>query len=725
MGIEHPYLAILAVIAFTTAVMSVMYFFIHTYSEILKTPMLSTYAEACYTDSNVHLNITLKHERGLPVVLQRIEIYSDNGKIICIPTEEGLTCGDSSDIDAGLEGFSYRLGVGQIGIAKITFPQGYFTVGKTYHGLVFFDIGNTLFTFQLLKCPSITAPQPILRAKLVDIGVVAGNGTITVLDTVTISYRTASIDKDPHIQGNILYNDTFDTYPFTPGRLKKLTCNWLYDSTNKYIYIESSQQPNSYGGECIVVVDKSLPSSGTVYIASKITAYNKNSRGYVDMVLVQSTSALYTLGIYFHPGEPHRGYWIRRYVEEWQNLNNTPNRDLEYNVEYSIVSAYTFIEGLLKLFNGTFWLTATDSVVTPVQAGLGIYPEHSVRLLGASFDNLVVTVNARPWLVNVTGVPSGWRVVLKNSTGGVIDSVVSDGDTVSLNVWNYFIVPSGSIEIYDEQNVLVANKTFDYIVGGEVYEVNVYEYSEEFTGLLIGVGGSSEILVYNISGGVESPVPKYKIYSGTVFNGDADIAVGSGYIYLLNASGVFRYNFKENVWDLVIDQCRASGIGARLEVVGDVLVVIPGIGSDALCLYNMVAGNIFLHPIAEGIATNYISTATNANSLYVSLYDASRSRSIVVVYKINDDIVSVEDQYNITGYRLVGLAYDGANHLYFIHEYGGVYEFDITAKTLEILPIILPFTPQGYGDRLEYYDKHLIFVRGDYTSELYIIQLAI
>jgi hypothetical protein len=44
MGVEHPYLAILAVIAFTAAVMSVMYFFIHTYTEMLKAPVLSTYA---------------------------------------------------------------------------------------------------------------------------------------------------------------------------------------------------------------------------------------------------------------------------------------------------------------------------------------------------------------------------------------------------------------------------------------------------------------------------------------------------------------------------------------------------------------------------------------------------------------------------------------------------------------------------------------------------------
>jgi len=31
MGVEHPYLAILAVVAFTATIMDVMYLFIHTY----------------------------------------------------------------------------------------------------------------------------------------------------------------------------------------------------------------------------------------------------------------------------------------------------------------------------------------------------------------------------------------------------------------------------------------------------------------------------------------------------------------------------------------------------------------------------------------------------------------------------------------------------------------------------------------------------------------------
>jgi hypothetical protein len=147
MGIEHPYLAILAVIAFTAAVMSVMYFFIHTYTEMLKAPVLSTYAEACYTDTSVYLNVTLKHERGLPVVLQRVEVYSDRGTVAYSP---GTSLGG---IYVRLEGFDGRLGVGQVGVVKMVYPRDYFTTGRTYYGVVLFDVGNTVFTFQLVECP--------------------------------------------------------------------------------------------------------------------------------------------------------------------------------------------------------------------------------------------------------------------------------------------------------------------------------------------------------------------------------------------------------------------------------------------------------------------------------------------------------------------------------------------------------------------------------------------
>jgi len=259
MGIEHPYLAILAIIAFTMAIMSIMYFFIHTYTEMLKTPLLSTTSEACYSENTVYLTITLKHERGLPVVLQRVEVYSDKGLVVYTP---GL---NSTSIQVELKGFSGKLGPGQVGFIKMTFPQGYFTVGREYSGLVFFDIGNTVFTFQLVECPQIT-PTPALKAKLVDMNTTAKNGTVTAISTL----RIVKIERSLESQENVIYYDTFDTDPFEAGRMVNLTCNWGWNSTEKAVYIDfQGERPQEYGGECIAqAVNIPLIGNGTVYVAT-------------------------------------------------------------------------------------------------------------------------------------------------------------------------------------------------------------------------------------------------------------------------------------------------------------------------------------------------------------------------------------------------------------------------------------------------------------------------
>jgi hypothetical protein len=720
-GIEYPYLAILATIAFVAAIMGVMYFFIHTYTEILKTPVLSTYAEACYTESNAYLNITLKHERGVPVSLQRIEVYSDRGTVVYTP---GASL---SGISVRLEGFDGRLGAGQVGVVKMTFPQGYFTEGKTYHGLAFFDAGNTIFTFQLTKCPSIApAPPPLFKAKLLNMNMTAGNGTVTALGTITLIELKAR---------NARYFDTFDSDPFTAGRLSAVTCRWSYDPVNKNVYINVTSRPATYGDECIALANTALPGNGTIYVASLTKIVS--GEGYADIVLVQNSSSLYTLGLYIGKDIVKCSYEIwKYYVGKWDSLNAIKNGTLNYNITYSIVAAYTFSSGDLRLWSDkTLRVSARDTTVIPLRAGVGVYisvtsnkQASASRGVFVIFDNVVVAVNARPWFVNVTlvdasGAPiSGWSVVLKDSVGRVISNATSVGGVASLDVWGYFIVPGGVIEVYDDRGVLVGAKRFDFVVGGDVYVARVDVRRVEFTGLLVGIGGSTKILVYNISGGVEGIALRYVIDSGTVFNGRADIAIGSGTIYMLNASGVYEYRFMQGAWALTTASCKATGIGARLEVVNNTLVAIPGTGNNTLCLYK--AGKAVLQPIAKGSVTAYTSTASMGADLYISLYDASLRQPIIAVYSITDTSATIKTTYSITGYKLTGLACDTTGNTYFIHEYGGLYTLDINTKSVNPLQIVLPFTPRGYGDRLEYYNNHLIFARGDDTTELYIIPLS-
>ena len=727
MGVEHPYLAILAVIAFTAAVMSVMYFFIHTYTEMLKAPVLSTYAEACYTDTSAYLNVTLKHERGLPVVLQRVEVYSDRGKVAYSP---GTSLGG---IYVRLEGFDGRLGVGQVGVVKMVLPRDYFTTGRTYYGVVLFDAGNTVFTFQLVECPRpAPAPTPpvALWARLVDIGTVAGDGTVTALGLV----RFATVTVDLYSR-NVLYYDTFDSYPFTEGRLVVRTCTWGYDSVGKFIYVNAASRPPTYGGECLAtVVGIGLPSSGRVYVASTIRVIR--GEGYADVALVQDPTALYTLGAYFGP-EPgrrkHQGYaiWVysrTRTGTEWGRLAWYSNSTY-YNTTYNIVSEYDPGTGYLALWsNGELVVSATNTTVRPAQVGLGAYAAENSNKHAAAvgegvlvvFDNLVVTVDTPPWLVYVRGVPAGWRVVLKDSSGRVVDEAVSVNGTVALDVWDYLIVPGGVIEVYDGLGTLVGSRAFDYVVGGDVYVVSVSV--QEFTGLAVGVGGSDRVLLFNITGGVESPVLVYVVRAGTLFNGSADVAVGLGHLHLLNSTGV--YYLQAGSWVRVTGACRATGSGARLEVVRDTLVVVPGVGNGSICLYNTTSGTASLYSLTGYTVTEYTSTAVAGDVVYVSLYDVARDRPVVAAYRVTGGAVGPAGLYNVTGCRLVGLAYGSTGRLYYVLEYGGIYEVDTVTGELRLVPALLPFTPRGYGDRLEYCGGYLILVRGDGTTELYILSLT-
>ncbi|MFZ8782924.1 MAG: hypothetical protein ACO2OR_02955, partial [Desulfurococcaceae archaeon] len=601
MGVEYPYLAILAVVAFTAAVTGVVYFFVHTYTEMLKTPVLSTYAEACYSESTAYLTVVLKHERGLPVVLERVEVYSERGVVTLTPSLS------PPGIQVVLEGFNGRLGPGQVGVVRVVLPLEYFKLEREYSGVVFFDAGNTVFTFQLVECsaPGITTITTTLRARLVDLNKVAGSGTVTTIGRL----RVVAIERSPESRRNILYYDAFDTDPFATGRVVSLTCseNWTWDPEEKAVRFQLQlhggrrwERPSVYGGECLLEFQNSTsPLNGTIYASTIIKFID--GEGWAEIVLVQSESALYTLGIFMDQpaGRPSRNYDIWMFKEGWgpKPLARQPDSSLRYNVTYHIVASYIYGEGLLALYVNSAdpKVTVVDESVIPLRVGLiGAYPSEAHKRPAAAkplkvyFYNLVITVNAPPWFTNITGVPAGWRAVLKDSTGSVVASGVSTSGTVALSMWNYLIVPNGTIEVYDENGNLVAARTFDYVIGGEVYELRVYG---EFNALAIGPGSSSRVLVYNISN-IENPVLVTTADTSTLFNGFAGIALASGNLYLLNTSGVFRYDFTLGVWRSVTSACRATGIGARIEAVKDALVVIPGSGNSSLCLYNLKTGEV-------------------------------------------------------------------------------------------------------------------------------------
>jgi len=137
------------------------------------------------------------------------------------------------------------------------------------------------------------------------------------------------------------------------------------------------------------------------------------------------------------------------------------------------------------MVNQSIISSARDTLIIPMQVGLGV--RHERARVQVYFDNLLVTIDAPPWFVNVTSVPLGWEVVLRDRSGVIVSRGVSITGSVSLNVSGYFIVENAVFELYDERGNLVVSRGFEYVMGGEVYRVVSRGIRVEgFTVLVVG-----------------------------------------------------------------------------------------------------------------------------------------------------------------------------------------------------------------------------------------------
>lgn len=313
-------------------------------------------------------------------------------------------------------------------------------------------------------------------------------------------YPVAGIER---IRRSAIYFDTFDSNPL-PGRITTLTCGWNYDATAKAISASVSQRGSaSWGFSCIAIVNLDVSSyvrSGRrVYVAfltwrssfSGVTTLY-DAAYYVD----QSTYRIYEVGYEVGLRTGRTGDYVYSSIRHysgttWSSLASVSlgiSLTLEYNYLSQVASMADFGAWRLEHWNVTM-LSSTS-----VGAGQRFYPSRIgigfwVDRTGSGtiyYDNLVVTIDGLPWLVNVTGLPDGWTAVLRSSTGREVSRATSSGGTAALAIWaprvdlasvpdnrDGFVFPSASIEVYDPSGSLVARRTFDYVVGGDVYRLSL------------------------------------------------------------------------------------------------------------------------------------------------------------------------------------------------------------------------------------------------------------
>jgi hypothetical protein len=302
-----------------------------------------------------------------------------------------------------------------------------------------------------------------------------------------------------------IFFDTFDTNPFTAGKMIAVSCTWGWDSTTKAITISANARGSSqYGYECIAVanidISQYVTTGRRVFIATLVWRGSFSWSGtpyfYFDTIYL-SGSRFYRIGFRNDIRSGRTGDQITSQIMYWTGSSWTTiasqslgiSTTLEANFLSYVVSWIDFSAWYVYHWNQTVLtqaLITPDYRFSPSQVGVGYLTSTTFVTGTVYFDNLVVTVDAYPWLVNVTNVPSGWRVVLKNATGYVVSQAVADSSGVAfLNVAppkvdltvypNYrdgFIIAGGTIEVYDDGGNLVTSKKFDYVVGGDVYRLS-------------------------------------------------------------------------------------------------------------------------------------------------------------------------------------------------------------------------------------------------------------
>jgi len=398
-------------------------------------------------------------------------------------------------------------------------------------------------------------------------------------------YAGAAIDLVLERRSAVFY-DTFDADPFASGNLTILTCTWYYNATAGAVTISASQRARTYGGECIayanVDVSQYATAGRTVYVAFLVwrSVFRNSGTHYFDSVYINTAQGtLYTIGWQNTPLTGRTGDSVSSTIYYYSGA--TGFVQLGYSsLGTSYVTEYDYLTYVASAVNFSSWTAIhwfNGNVLTSAaigssyrmyinRAGLGYWTSTTLVSGTVYFDNLVVTVDAPPWFVNVTGLPEGWRVVLKNSTGGVVSQAVADSSglavlnaapppyvdlTVNPGFRDGFIFPGATIEVYDWRGNLVLSKTFDYVVGGDLYRLgfsgNLLRVDSALAGssfgaklVLVGTNCSSVrwwlyLYLVNTSNHYSTPI---NITAGTVYSSETGVIVMTarsdgvaGYVY--------------------------------------------------------------------------------------------------------------------------------------------------------------------------------------------------
>ncbi len=531
------------------------------------------------------------------------------------------------------------------------------------------------------------------------------------------------------VKRSAVFWSDFSSNPFATGELTSLnsTANWVWVRKG---YIE---QLTSSGGEYIVLAHLLAPvnpSKDSVYLLVKANLSSAPvplSAGYTDTIFM-SSNGFYTLGISNSPapGAPPGSVaspeiWL--YTTIWRRLSGPPppippGTVVPHLNEWYWILSYRSPSGYLVVgeFNSqgslVTYADALDNTVSPVEFGLGTYDSI------AAFDDLVITVNASPIYVNVSGVPAGYEVVIYNSTGLPVASAQAGLNNVaSLNVLTQPIIRNGNITVFTPTGRKYVSAVFPVIVGGDEYAVKYAVKLVDYS--VVNLSGITKISSVGIGVSASSTL------SSTIITVRAYDWRNQAFINVLSGS----YSLNTNVTGLPSTLINSSNGTSVLELIAyadapftltidslnsfptvlitqrtHVLIVGEG-GTDYIDIYRLLPsstgnvsvrywGSIDAHTLFNGEADisfdNYSSNTLlliNSSGIYnVSLVNPASWGVITKAIKATGLGVRLEVAYSPgNGVRLVVMPGEGNNSIYvYTPSTGAVIARDFSSLSLSV-----------------------------------------
>lgn len=346
-----------------------------------------------------------------------------------------------------------------------------FTVSATAHLFVYYPV---IVETRMQEPPILLVESN--DASLVDtrLGVNKTNATINVTLTPT---------GTPYVIGllhrSAVYWSDFDENPFETGDLyvynPSSQCSWTWDPAG-YVTLVATGTADSEGGECILALNRTITISPDIYVNYVFRI--RYGFGFADTIFrtCPQGSPYYTVGAY-----DATDYGANDYIaiflydgSNWNLLNYVNNINIYKGVWYDMTARRNDDTGLLALASGTDWLlSASDTTVDVDCVGIGGYYDTGANFT-VDFDLLLVTLGATPFYVNVTGLQPGWYVRILDNQGALLANATANGDTVSLEAWEWKFAENATIEVYDSSSMgtLLAQASFRWVVGGDLYLVS-------------------------------------------------------------------------------------------------------------------------------------------------------------------------------------------------------------------------------------------------------------